>query len=434
MKVLVQRISSNPTYAKALEWGKLVTITSVAQITIQALGLISGIIVIRLLSTREYALYTLANTMLGTITLVADGGVATGVMAQGGKVWQSHKMLGAAIATGLDLRKKFATIVLIIAIPTLIFLLHHHEASWLMSIIIVVSLVPTFLTALSGTLLEIAPRLHQDITSLQKVEVGANIGRLLMIGATLFVFPWAFVAILGAGLPQIWANKRLRKISAVYSDWTQKPDPVIRKQILPIVKRVLPGALYYCVSGQITIWLISIYGSTEAIAQVGALGRLTMVLNLFNIVFSTLVVPRFARLPNNRKLIFARFLQAQAILIILSAVVITFIFIFPLQALSLLGKNYSHLTTEITLITVGSCVSLAAGITYSISVSRGWILAPLVNIGGNVITQIILLYTLDLSNIKNVLLFSIINSSVAYLMLVIYFVVKCFQQKSIKSL
>src|SRR5438045_2535474 len=61
MRTLVQKINSHPVSAKAFEWGKLISITGAAQIIVQLTGLISGIIVIRLLPTQEYALYTLAN-------------------------------------------------------------------------------------------------------------------------------------------------------------------------------------------------------------------------------------------------------------------------------------------------------------------------------------------------------------------------------------
>jgi hypothetical protein len=81
MKMLVQRIYTNLIFAKVFEWGKLITIVGSAQILVQAISLISGILVIRLLPTHEYALYTLANTMLGTMSLLADGGISTGVMS-----------------------------------------------------------------------------------------------------------------------------------------------------------------------------------------------------------------------------------------------------------------------------------------------------------------------------------------------------------------
>lgn len=431
MSVLTKRLSASPHYSRMLEWSKLVAITGSAQLFIQAIGLVSGILVIRLLPTEQYALYTLANTMLGTIIVVADGGIATGVMATGGRLWQDRRQLGVAIATGLDLRRKFAALVLLAAVPILLLLLYRHSHDWLLAGLIVASLIPTFLAALSGTLLEIAPRLHQDIKSLQKIEVASNFGRLLLMVPLLLVFPWSYVALVSAGIPQLWANRQLRKVSAAYADWTQPPDPVVRQEIFPIVKRVLPGTLYYSVSGQITVWLISVFGSTVAVAQVGALGRLAMVLGLFSVMFATLITPRFARLPNDKSLLLGRFIQAQLLLLVIIIGATLFIYLFPAQVLALLGKKYSNLKIEAILMVFGSCLSMAGGISYSIAVARGWILPPIINIGVNVLVQILLLLLLNISVTKNVLIFSAATSAVAYSLYVFYFLFKVHKLKRI---
>lgn len=424
MKTLVQRVYTSPNYTKALEWGKLVTITGAAQVAVQAIGFISGILVIRLLPTQEYALYTLANTMLGTMTMLADGGIATGVMAQSGKVWQDREKLGAVLATGLNLRKKFAIGSLLIATPVLLYLLRHHDASWLMSVLIVISLIPAFFSALSGTLLQIPLKLRQDIAPLQKNQVGVNIGRLVMLVLTLFAFPWAFVAIFAAGLPQIWANIRLQKISTGYADWSQKSEPAFQKEILITVKRVLPGSIYYCISGQLTIWLISIFGSTDAIAQVGALSRLTMMLSIIGVMFSSLIEPRFARLPNEKKILLSRFLQMLTFFIVFGIFIVGTVWIFPNQVLSILGKNYAGLAMEIVLIVGGSCLSLISGSLYKLSAARGIIPPPLIFFSVILVTQISLMSFLDFSQLTNVLWFSIFVSLVGVIFRVSYFFIQ----------
>ena len=132
------------------------------------LALLRGILIIRLLPVQEYAFYTLANTMLGTMTVLADGGITTGVMAQGGKVWQNKEKLGIVLVTGLELMKNFGIGSLIISLPVLFYLLLHNGASWLMSSLIVLSMIPAFYASMSDSLLEIVPKLHQTILPLQR--------------------------------------------------------------------------------------------------------------------------------------------------------------------------------------------------------------------------------------------------------------------------
>lgn len=424
MKGLVQNIYTSPKYTRALEWGKLITISGSAQVLVQAISFISGILVIRLLPTHEYALYTLANTMLGTMTLLADGGITAGVMSQGGKVWQDHKKLGSVLATGIYLRKKFAIGSLLIATPVLLFLLQHHGASWQMSMLVTLSLIPAFFTALSGQLLEIAPKLRQDIVPLQKIQIEANLGRLTLLGLSIFVFPWAFVAVLAAGLPQFWANMQLRKTSGNYADHSQKSNAAIQKEILVMVKRMLPGVIYYCVSGQITIWLISFFGSTAAVAHIGALGRLAMVLSLFNVLFTTLVSPRFARLLHDPKLLFSRFIQIHAGLLALSICIIATVWNFSSEVLWILGEAYSNLTTELVLTIVGSCLSLIAGASFSLYISRGWVINPVISIPVSIAPVACGAAFIDLSSLEGILMLNIFVAIVQVIMNMSYGLIK----------
>jgi O-antigen/teichoic acid export membrane protein len=415
------RFQSTSKYAKGFEWVKLLLVTGGAQVFIQGIGFGCGILVIRSLPTSEYALYTLANTMLGTMAILTDGGINTGVLTQGGRVWQDPAKLGIVINTGMNLRRKFAVVTLILVIPLLLFLLINHGASWVWSILIIASLVPAFFTALSGSLLEIGPKLHQDIKPLQKNQVIFNIGRLILLSSSLVVFPFAYISILATGLPQLWANRQLKKISAGYVDFSQKPDVEVKEEILHIVKRILPTSIYYCIHSQISIWLISIFGTTDSIAKIGALSRLTMIFTLINVVFATLVVPRFARLSEQKNLL-SLFFKIQIGLLLLSTCIISAVILFDTEVLWVLGENYNSLTIEVVLITISSCISFMGGITYSVSLSRGLVLSPYISIGISILTQIVLFYMLDLSNMKNVLVFSIIDYAIAYLMMLFYFI------------
>jgi hypothetical protein len=75
---------------------------------------------------------------------------------------------------------------------------------------------------------------------------------------------------------------------------------------------------------------------------------------------------------------------------------------------------------------------MIAGVTNSILFARGWVMYPVVSIGVSMLAQIVLLFVLDLTNMQNVLLFSIINFVVAYVMLVLYFIIK--NHKHVKSI
>lgn len=424
MKAMLHQLITRPNFYKALELGKLVAITGSMQTIVQGVAFLSGILVIRLLPTSEYAIYILANTMLGTMSVLADGGISAGVIAQGGKVWDSPAKLGAVLATGLDLRNKFAAVSLFVAIPIMIYLMRVQDASWLMSSVVVLAIVPAFFSALSGALLQIPPKLAQKVSSLQRTQVQSNLMRLFLIGPALVLFPFAWVAVLASGLPQIWANIRFRKIAAEYANWKQTPDASIRKELMVFVKKILPGAIYFCLSGQISIWLISIFGATTALAQVGALARLAMILTIFTTMFNMLILPRFARLAENRNLLVDRYLKIQLILVAVSVSTVTIAWLFPDQVLWVLGSKYNHLREELVFCFIGTCVNLFVGINYGLNASRGWLVHPALSIIGGIAGIICGVLLIDISTIKGVLLFNIFTGVVGLFIHPLYGIIK----------
>lgn len=421
MRQLAKRLYTNPAYAKSFEWVKLITLTGSAQAVVQILIFISGILVIRLLPTQEYALYTLANSMLGVITILADSGIAAGAMAQGGKVWKDSKKLGVVLVTGLHLRKKFAIGSLLIASPALVYLLLHHGASALTTVLTILSLVPAFFAALSDSLLEMPLKLKQDIAPLQRNNIANNLSRFAFLCLTLFVFPWAYVAVLVSGISRMWANIRLRKIAAKYADYTQKPDSEVRKKIFQSVKKIMPVSIYYCLSGQITIWLISVFGSTKSLAQVGALTRLSTVLTIFSVMFTTLIVPRFARLPTDKNLVLNRFFKIQFGLLIISLLIVTTVSLFSKNILWILGSDFSNLNHEVVLITISSCISLIGVSTNQLLVARNIIVQPFVFIPCVIAVQIALAFIIPINQIAGVLQYGIYTALVIYVLRLINF-------------
>lgn len=412
MKNILIKLTQHPKYDTFVTWGKLISITGSAQIIVQAVGFASGILIIRLLPVQEYALYTLANTMLGTMALLSDGGISTGVMASGGKVWQDRERLGAVLATGFDLRRNFSIGSLVISTPILFYLLLHNNASWLTSSLIILALIPAFYATLSDSLLEIAPKLHQAILPLQRNQVNVGIGRLLLTSLTLFVFPWAALAIVASGIPRIYGNIKLRKITEGFVDKEQKPNATDRKDILQSVKKIMPNLIYVTFSGQIVIWLLSIFGTTTSIAQIGALGRIAIVFSIFGAIIGQLVVPRFVRLPNDKQLLLKRYLQINLIVILFSVVILFFVWLFSSEILWILGDKYKNLNFELLLCMFGSVIAQLHGVSFVLCGQRGWLISPFIAIGTDFIAIITGILLFNVTSLQEMLWFNIFIGTV----------------------
>lgn len=402
------------------EWSRLILFTGSAQLIVQAVGFVGGILVIRMLPMHEYALYTLANTMLGTMTILADGGIASGVMALGGKVWRDKARLGAVIETGMALRRKFAIFSILISIPVLLYLLNKHGASWLMSVLIVLSIIPAFLSSLSGSLLDVPLKLHQDVRPLQRLQIRANLGRLLLLALTMFVFPFAAIAIACGGVAQGWSNFQLRKISTSYTDRPRSVDSNIEKNLLSVVKRSMPGAIYFSISSQLSIWLLSIFGSSSAIAHVGALSRVSAVLAVVGMVFNILAVPRFARSSQNANVLLYQYLLYQAALLLVLAILWLISSSFGNEILWVLGDSYDGLEKELVIAVLASIFGVVSSATNRLNASRNYIWKPYVFYPIILLTQIVLISNLSFTTVYEALVLSLATNIIAYLLNVFY--------------
>lgn len=400
---------------------KKISFTIISEIAVKVIGLVSGILVIRLLPIEEYAMYTLANTMLGTMIQFADSGISIGVLSMGGKSYQNKTKLGTIINTALELRRKFGVVSYVILAPIIYYLMVRNEASNLSAILICLSMIPIFYVQLSYSINQIPLKLHQDLMPLQKVNLGFNVSRLLLISFTLFLFPFASLAMLVAGIANYGANHQLVKSNIKYIDKNAPIDPEIRNEFLKITKRILPSAIYFSLNGQITIWLLSIFGSVKSVAEIGALTRLSMAFGVLTSLFSLIVIPRFARLPNEKSILIKHFLQIQVLLWLVAISIPMLIWLFPNQILWVLGSNYSGLSQE--LLVLGLVISLnfvIAGIS-GLNSSRAFILNPVVHIPFNIIVLTISIWLIRPTNTMNALWLDLARASVAPILMNIIF-------------
>lgn len=416
----LSQLKAHPKYDNVMQWSKLISITGSSQIAIQIINFVCGIFIIRHLTITEYALYTLAYTMLGSMDVLADGGIVSGVTAEGGKVWKEKSKLGSVIATGMNLRKKFAVASILINGAVLIYLLVHNNASWYYALLILLTLIPVFYANLSDALLEIAPKLNQDIKPLQKNQLLANFGRLLLIIPAVFFAPFAPVVLIATGIPRIIANIKLKKISDKFASPNEHENSEVKKNIIRMVKRILPGDIYNIFSVQITFWILSIVGSANAIAQVGALFRIGMALSLMSVIFNTIIIPRYSRMQEERKKLKENMIKIQLLLVGLGFAIVFVTWLFASQIIWLLGDNYANLEFELVLSIIILYLNIIANVISSMCRGRGWVLNPLLSISINLSTIIIGAFLLDIRSLVGVLLLNITVSGVLVVMHSLY--------------
>ena len=92
-----RRINARRSCGSALHRARIVGSFAFAQAAVQVIGFLSGILLVRYLDQRDYAFFTIANTMQGTINVLADIGISIGLVSIGGRVWQDRQRFGELI-------------------------------------------------------------------------------------------------------------------------------------------------------------------------------------------------------------------------------------------------------------------------------------------------------------------------------------------------
>jgi hypothetical protein len=403
-------VSVAPSAGMALRrWAPILVKFASVQVVVQVLGFVAGILVIRNLPKREYAFYTISNTMLATILVLADSGIGSALTAIGGRIWQDNYRLAQLVHTAVQLRRWLAIISVPIVTPVLVWLLMQNGASIPKTIMLVAAVLVGCGFELITRIFAVALRLRSEIRQIQNQSLVAAFIKLAIVGiAVLFWFnvEIAILAVVAGYAVQYWM---LHRWATGNLDAHAPSDPEMRTEILAVVRKVSPLTIYYCLQAQITVWLISIFGNADRVAEIGALGRLAVVFSVFGSLTSEILFPAFARIQS-ATMLRKRYFQMLFGFSSISALLVAVVALFPAQALAVLGSRYSHLQTEGVLMAVSSVLTAIAGLAWGLNFSRAWIVPPMRFILCSIAIQVVLVYLLNLSTVRGVIVLSILSA------------------------
>jgi len=402
--------SSTPIIRRAFHRARIVGNFALVQAGVQVIGFLSGILLVRWLSQREYAYFTIANTMQGTINLLADIGISVGLVSIGGRVWHDRHRFGELINAALAVRRRLGALAIVAVTPIMYSMLVKNGASTLYTAVLIVVVLAGLIIQLSIGVLSVVPRLRSDITRIQIIDVTGAIVRLLLLAALLFVALNAGVAVGVATLVLLLQYAMLRHYVTGVVDLNAPENSEDRHEIIRLTRHLAANAVFYCLQGQITIFLISFFAHhVNAVAEVGALGRLAMIFTVLSNLLANVFVPAFARCQNRQKLrwLYAAILGGVAAF---SLVILAFAAIFPDQFLFVLGSKYAHLHYELLLMVGGAIIGALTGTFWALNASKAWVSGAWLYIPLTLATQVALIPYTNFSSVSGVLMFNLLSA------------------------
>jgi O-antigen/teichoic acid export membrane protein len=396
-------------HRRLIEWTRLFAGYSCVQAVVQGLGFVAGIMIVRTLPREDYALFMIVNTIGPVMNMLSDNGVTSSLSAIGGKFWQDDARMGSLVRTAMILRHRLVLFSVLAVSPLLVWMLWRNHASPA----IVAWLVPITLAGvyfqLNTGVLSVVISLRQQVGRMQVLAFAGVMSRLALIAM------FAALGLLNAPLTvavgtvalafQFWLLKSWVQPQIA---WAAPPDSGLRTDIVAIMKRQAPLTIYFCVAGQLGMWLISIFGNVQGVADVGALGRIGMIFTILITTTSAMVVPRFARCqdPDRLRFLYARILLGFATLVALGAFLA---WLAPGPLLWLLGSKYSQLGGLVWLAVLSTGIGSLAGLLYSLNVNKGWVPPASLVIPAEILTQVILCLIFDVSSVRGILLIGMLG-------------------------
>jgi O-antigen/teichoic acid export membrane protein len=401
--------SSTPIIRRALHRARIVGNFAAVQAIVQVIGFFSGILLVRSLTQREYAYFTIANTMQGTINLLADIGISVGLISIGGRVWHDRRRFGELVNTALSVRRKLGTLAIILITPVMYFMLVRNGCPSLYAAGLIVVILAGLIVQLSLGVLSVVPRLRSDLGRIQIIDLTGAVARLLLLALLFFLFLNAGVAVLVATAVLFLQYLMLRSYVAGVVDLSAAESEDDRREIMRLTKHLAANAVFYCVQGQITVFLIGFFAhGANSVAEVGALGRLAMIFTVISNLLTNVFVPAFARCNSPRRLKWLFFAIVGGV-VAFSIVILAGAELFPNQFLFILGNKYAHLHRELSLMVAAAVLNAVAGTLWALNASKAWVAGSWLYIPLTLATQVALIPFTDFSTVIGVLTFNLFS-------------------------
>jgi O-antigen/teichoic acid export membrane protein len=383
-----------------------------AQGVTMAGNLLYGLLCVRLLPKPEYAKFAVVFSALATLTLLLDIGISTGIMPLVGEKIGDLQLIADYVASLRTLAHRLYAVMapLTLVIFPLMVLRQHWNAPTVAAMLAAV-LIGGWFARVSGAY-GVVLIIRRDRPRWYRAQMISSLGTLALLGifrsAHWFNVWWA-IGFNVAGIVFIAESYyfRARKLLGVAG----RSSAQKRKAIVQLVLPQTPNVIFYAVQGQIPQILVTLFGLTVAVADVGALSRLGQIFVIFAQVNPLLLEPYFARLPRNR--LKANYLVAVSAIGSACAAIVVLGRFFPGLFLWVLGPKYSTLHYEVLLLLIGSALRYLSGSMFVIHSSRRFVYwwNNLSVIILTLIVQALYLFAGNLGTVRQALMFNIVSAA-----------------------
>lgn len=373
-------------------------------------NLLYGFLCVRLLPISDYAEYAVVFGFLGTLTVLMDIGISSSLLPLIGERVGDSQLIADYVASLRQLSHWLyiaAIPVVAVAYPFLV-----HRQRWnlrTVAAMVAILLVAGWSARVSGAYGAVLI-VRRDHSIWYRVQMIASLGTLSLLGA-IWSLHWfnAFSAILINVAGIVFTASayfiRAHRLLGVVG----RPSKEKRKAIVHLAMPTMPNTLFYAFQGQASMLLITWFGSSMAVAGLGALGRLNRVFILLAQMNPLLIEPYFAKLPAprlKRNYLGLLALEACFCLIVTAAAARA-----PELFLWVLGPRYADLRFEVLLLIAAASMGHLCEVLWTVNTARRFVYwwNGAITIFYTLAVEIAFVWKVDLSTVRAVLAMSLVT-------------------------
>ncbi|MDT0688837.1 hypothetical protein RM549_03525 [Salegentibacter sp. F188] len=391
-----------------------------SQLIGKALGFSISIFLVRELSKEDYAIYTVLLTIQGMLIPLSNSAIFIGFKKIGGEVWEDIVKMSRLVKTANLISPYIIVLAFLLVGGYAFYILYLQEISvgrisWFLLCLFLI-VVPEVKTAFIRSAL----LLRKQIAIVQVSELVGHVIRcvgiislLLFLKSSFIIGAIFLITSLSAWISYIYVKKK-GEITGISE--SVDVDKGYQKILLKYIKINWHNSAFFAFKGQISIFLIGIFGTTSSLADIGALSRFALVFTIITALFGNIYSPAFGRCQNLRKLN-KMYVVTMVSTVLLCFLVLLVVFLIPEPFLWILGENYEHLEHELFLIFLSGSVGLLLSINYAINLSKGWIkYTPMLEIPTDIAGIVLGVLLFDVTTLTGVLYLGILSAGINFLL------------------
>jgi O-antigen/teichoic acid export membrane protein len=395
--------------ARASQWAKLLSAFFTVQTVNQALALGTGLLLVRSASKEVFALYALATSTLTFFNTASDLGATGALIHFFRRDRQGTSSFPHILEVVSRLRRSAFWIGAPIAVAVFgLLAIRQGYGGWTVAACAIALVVGVGFQIPASIGLELR-RLRGELALAYRAEIAGNLTRLLAASVlatsgSLLVLSGAPAACAATVLGTALTFGLVRR--SVQAPFDAARLPHARRQLTTYLLPTLPSSLYFAIQGPMVTWLAATFGSAAQIADVGALGRLGLLISVLSPLPGVLLLPRLA-VVTHEPLYWRRAGQFAALFVALLAPFVLISWLAPAPLLWILGPRYAGLEHELPLAMASTALGVFGGYLVGLTRARGytrWDGKAVLALAGS---QALLAASLPLGTVSGVLSFGV---------------------------